>query len=98
MTSARRELPCAATKTRLPPSTGEDVLAIIGERARNRILQAFAAGRADVVTAPPDVDLLLAPFLARIVLVEAGQIAVVAFVEGLIPLFRQAGLPHFGQR
>src|SRR3984885_16373354 len=76
----------------------EDVLAIIGESARDRILQAFTAGRVDVVTASPNVDLLLAPFLARIVLVEPGEIAIVAFVEGLVPLFRQAGLPHFRKR
>ena len=30
-------------------------------------------------------DLLLAPFLTRIVLVEAGEIAVVALVERLVP-------------
>ena len=72
----------------------KDVLAIIGKRARDRILQAFTAGWIDVVTAAPNVDLLLAPFLARIVFVEPGKIAIVAFVEGLIPLFRQAALPH----
>ena len=42
--------------------------------------------------------LLLAPFLARIVLVEADEFAVVALVERLVPAFGQAGLPHLGQR
>src|SRR6202012_1952848 len=46
----------------------------------------------------PFVHLLLAPLLARIVLVQSDKIAVVALVEGLIPFLRQAGQPHFGQR
>ena len=39
--------------------------------------------------------LLLAPFLARVVLVEPGKIAVVALVERLILKLRQAGLRQF---
>ena len=37
-------------------------------------------------------DLLLAPFLARVVLVEAGEVAIVALVERLVAGDRQVGL------
>src|SRR5665213_4200639 len=37
--------------------------------------------RRDVVGAPPDMHLLLAPFLAGVVFVQAGQIAIVALVQ-----------------
>src|SRR5271169_2927863 len=76
---------------------GENVLTIIGERAGDGVLETFPAGRLDVVTAPPFVNLLLAPFLARIVLVEADEIAVVALVERLIAAFGQAGQAQFGE-
>ncbi len=42
--------------------------------------------------------LLLTPFLAGVVLVEAGQITVIALVQGLIAHDRNAGLAHFGKR
>ena len=51
----------------------QNVLAVIGERAGDGVLEALAAGRLDVIAAPPLVDLLLAPFLARVVLVEADR-------------------------
>ena len=43
-------------------------------------------------------DLLLAPFLAGVVLVQAGEIAVVALVEREVFFGRQAGLAELGQR
>src|SRR5262249_18444627 len=55
-------------------------------------LEALAARRRHVVGAAPDMDLLLAPALARIVLVEAGEIAIVAFVEREVFPGREAGL------
>jgi hypothetical protein len=39
-------------------------------------------------------DLLLAPFLARVVLVEARQVAVVALVQRLVALDRHGFLPE----
>ena len=38
-------------------------------------------------------DLLLAPLGAGVILVEAGEVAVVALVEGLVAGDRDAGLP-----
>ena len=61
-----------------------DVVHVIGQRAGQRIFQAFAAGRRHIIGAAPDMDLLFAPFLARVVLVEAGQIAIIALVQGLV--------------
>ena len=49
----------------------QNFLDVIGQHARQRVLQALAAGRRDVIGAAPDVHLLLAPFLARVVFVEA---------------------------
>ena len=43
-------------------------------------------------------DLFFAPFLARIVLVEADEVAVVAFVQRLIAELGQAFLSHFRER
>ena len=54
-----------------------------------RILQALAARRRHLVGAAPDLHLLLTPFVAGVVLVEAGQIAVVAFVQRQIAGDRQ---------
>ncbi|MEH2618899.1 hypothetical protein V1285_003845 [Bradyrhizobium sp. AZCC 1620] len=76
---------------------GQDLLHIIGQRARQRILQAFAAGRRHVVGAAPDQHLVLAPFLAGVILVEARQVAVVAFVEREVFRRRQSGLPDLGE-
>jgi hypothetical protein len=47
---------------------------------------------------PPDLHLRRAPALARVVLVEAGEIAVVALVERLVGGGRQAGLAEFAER
>ena len=43
-------------------------------------------------------DLLLAPFLARLILVEPAEVAVIALVERLIARLGQAGLAEFGER
>jgi hypothetical protein len=40
----------------------------------------------------------LSPFLSRIVLVEAGQIAIVAFVQRLVAQGLQSGLPHLAEQ
>src|SRR6185312_12830403 len=50
--------------------------------------------RRDVVAAPPFVHLLVAPFLACVVLVEPDEIAVVALVERLVADHRDFRLPH----
>ncbi len=70
-------------------------LAIIGQDPGNRILQAFAARRRHIVGPPPNLHLVLAPSPARIILVEAGQIAVIAFVQGLIGGRCKPGLSEF---
>ena len=72
----------------------QDALTIIGKRARDRVLQAFAVGRRDVIAATPQVNLLLAPLLAGVVLIQAAEIAVVALVQCLVAMIRQAGLTH----
>jgi hypothetical protein len=51
-------------------------------RARSEL--PCAATRRDIVAAAPDVHLLLAPALAGIILVEAGEIAVIALVQSLV--------------
>ena len=61
-----------------------DVVDVVGPDAGAGVAERLAAGRRDGVGAAPDVDLLLAPFRARVVLVEAGEIAVVALVERLV--------------
>ena len=93
MISARSELPCAATSTVLAAQHMRlHVVQIIGPDARAGVLQALAAGRRDVVGAAPDMHLLLAPFGAGVVLVEAGEVAIVALVERLVADGLQAGL------
>ena len=76
----------------------QDVLAVIGKSARDSVLQALAAGRGHVIAATPQMDLLLAPFLAGVVLVEPAKIAIIALVERLVPMLWQARLRHFGKR
>src|SRR5262249_19669940 len=63
----------------------KDFRDVVGKRARKRILQTLAAGRRYTVRATPDVHLLLAPFFPGVVLIESHEIAVVAFVESLVP-------------
>ena len=43
-------------------------------------------------------DLLLAPLLAGVILVEADEVAVVALVQRLVPGDRKAGLADLGER
>jgi len=71
---------------------GQDLGHVIGPDAGAGVLEAFATRRRHIIGPAPDVDLLLAPFLARIILVEAGQIAVIAFVQRLVTDHRQIGL------
>ncbi len=78
-------------------TAGPDFLIVIGQHARHRILEAFAAGRRNVIGPAPDMDLILAPFLAGFVLVEAGQVAIVALVERLVPGDGKRGLAEFGR-
>src|ERR1035437_5841625 len=73
----------------------QDFLDVIGQHARGGVAQTLAAGRRDVVGAAPDVHLLLAPFLARVVLVETDQLAVVALVERLVLEHRNFRLAQF---
>ena len=47
-------------------------------------LQALAVGRRRVVAAAPDVHLFFAIFGAHVVLVQAGEVAVVALVQGVV--------------
>src|SRR5664280_833858 len=70
---------------------------IIWQRTRQRILETLAAGWRDVVGAAPFVHLLLTPFLARVVFVEADQLAVIALVERLVLEHRDLGLPQLFQ-
>src|SRR5665811_1372068 len=75
----------------------QDFLDVIGQHARGGVAQTLAAGRRDVVGAAPDVHLLLAPFLARVVLVETDQLAVVALIERLVLEHGNFGLAQFLQ-
>lgn len=63
---------------------GADLLVEVGQGALGGELEGLSAGGRDIVAAPPDVDLLLAPLFAGIVLVEPGELAVVALVERLV--------------
>src|SRR5690606_34247428 len=51
-----------------------------------RIAQALTSRRRDVIGAPPDVHLLLAPFDARLILVHAGKVTIIALVQRGIAL------------
>ncbi len=53
-----------------------------GEGAFAAVFEGFTVGGGDIVGASPDVDLLFAVFGTHVVFVEAGEVAVVAFVEG----------------
>lgn len=75
----------------------QDVLVEVRRHARDDILQAFAAGGRHIVGAAPDVHLLLAEFLAGLVLVEAGQVAVVALTQ-VVVFHGWRVLPHLAQR
>ena len=49
-------------------------------------------GRGSVVGATPQAHLLLAPFIARLILVEAGEVAIVTLVERAVAHGRHRGL------
>ena len=63
---------------------GQDLGHVIGPDARARITQAFAARWRNIIGAAPDMHLLLAPLLAGIILVQAGEIAIVTLIERLV--------------
>ncbi len=60
---------------------GPDGAIVIRLNSRQCVLEAFAARRRDVIGSPPELHLRFAPFMSRLVLVEAGQLAVVAFIQ-----------------
>src|SRR5690606_30667339 len=70
----------------------------VRQRARQRVAQGFAAGRSDVVGAAPDMNLLLPPFLAGVILVQAREIAIVALVQRLVLDDGNVGLVHFREQ
>lgn len=63
---------------------GQDLLVVVGPDTLGGELQALTAGRRDIVASAPDVDLVLAPLLPGVVLVETAELAVVALVESLV--------------
>jgi hypothetical protein len=75
----------------------QDVEDVVGPDAGAGILQRLAAGRRHVIGTAPDLDLLLAPLGARIVLVEAGEVAIVALVQGKVADRRQIGLAELAE-
>ena len=77
-----------------PHDTRQNLLNVVRQHAGRGVAQALAAGRRDVVGAPPDVHLLFAPALARVVLVEADEVAIVALVERLVGQHRNVALAH----
>src|SRR5271166_5819896 len=72
----------------------ENFLDVIRQHTGSSIFEAFAPRRRHVIRTPPDVHLLGAPFRSRIILVEPGQITVVALVERLVAENRNVGLSH----
>ena len=76
---------------------GQDLLHVVRQRARQRVLEAFAAGRRHVIGTAPDQHLLLAPLLAGVILVETGQIAIVALVQRQVLVGLQPGLAELGE-
>lgn len=73
---------------------GQDLLVVVGPDTLRGELERLAAGRGDIVAAAPDVHLVLAPLLARVVLVEARELAVVALVESLVLVDRNVLLTN----
>src|SRR5262245_21564851 len=72
----------------------QNFLDVVRQHARRGILEALAARRRHVIGAPPDLDLLLAPFLARIVLVKAREVTVITLVERQVLDHRDVALAH----
>jgi hypothetical protein len=66
-----------------------------GQGAGRGVLEAFAARRRHIIGPAPDQHLLFAPLGARIVLVEAAEIAIVAFIERDVPDDREIEDAHF---
>jgi len=74
-----------------------DGCVIIGKDAVCRVLKAFATRRRRVIGSAPDVDLLFAPFLPGVILVEACQVSIVTLIERLIADDLEIGLTQFLQ-
>jgi hypothetical protein len=68
-----------------------------GQNAGNRISKAFAVWRRFSVGAAPQLHLLVAPPLSRLIFAETGQIAIVALIQGDAPKNRQTRLTQFAQ-
>src|SRR5581483_4315084 len=60
---------------------GGDTLLEKGHHTLGGVLQTLASGRSDVIRALPEMDLLGPPTAARLILVDADELAVVAFVQ-----------------
>ena len=74
-----------------------DCRIVIGSDAGQRVFQAFAARRRNIIGSPPELHLRLAPFLAGFVFVQPGEFAVVAFVQGGIAHDRDVLLIKLGK-
>ncbi len=70
---------------------------VVGPHAVQGVLEAFAARWRDVVGSPPKLHLGFAPLLARFILVEAGELAVIAFVQCGVAHDRDVRLIEFGK-
>ena len=62
----------------------QDVLVKVGQHTVGCELERLAARRGHIERAAPHVHLLLAPLLAGVVLVQAGELTVVTLVQGLV--------------
>ena len=74
-----------------------DLVEVVGPDPRAGIAERLAAGRGDGIGAAPEMDLLLAPLLAGVILVEADEVAVVALVQRLVAERLQAGLAELAR-
>ena len=72
-----------------------NVFFVIGLHTPKGIFQAFPAGRRDIKRPAPQHDLLLTPALPGFIFVEAGKLAVVAFVEVFVARNGQRRLVEF---
>lgn len=71
---------------------GKDFLVVVGPDSFCGELETLTSGGRDVVASAPDVHLFLAPLFARVVLVQAAQLAIVALVECLVLVDRDGFL------
>src|SRR5262245_4697511 len=76
---------------------GKNFRDVVGQGARERILEAFATGWCHVIGSPPNVHLLLAPFFSRVVLVQPHEIPIVALIECFILEYGNRSLAQLRQ-